>query len=76
MANLRFTSSNIWRSCWFSISGGLWEYFTTLFEILAVENMGRPYPYIHLRRSRDVFVPSFVLSFLTLASVRFGQLFR
>ena len=58
MANLRFTSSNIWRSCWFSISGGLWEYFTTLFEILAVENMGRPYPYMgngQIRRHFGIF---------------------
>ena len=30
----------IWRPCWFSICGGRWEYFTILFEILAVENVG------------------------------------
>ena len=40
MANLRFTSSYIWRSCWFSIFGGRWEYFTILFEILTDENVG------------------------------------
>ena len=38
------------------------------------------YLYINLRRSRNVFVPSFlhsfVPSFVTLASVRFGQLLR
>ena len=40
MANLRFTSSYIWRPCWFSIFGGQWEYFTILFEILTDENVG------------------------------------
>ena len=40
MANLRFTSSYIWRPCWFSIFGGRWEYFTILFEILTDENVG------------------------------------
>ncbi len=40
MANLWFTSSNIWRPCWFSIFGGRWEYFTVLFEILTDENVG------------------------------------
>ena len=32
--------------------------------------------YINVRRLRDVFVPSFVCLFVTLASVRFGQLLR
>ena len=40
MAYLRFTTSYIWRPCWFSILGGRWEYFTILFEILTDENMG------------------------------------
>ncbi len=40
MANLRFTSSYIWRPCWFSIFSGRWEYFTILFEILTDENVG------------------------------------
>ena len=40
MANLQFTSSYIWRPCWFSIFGGRWEYFTILFEILTDENVG------------------------------------
>ena len=40
IANLRFTSSYIWRPCWFSICGGRWEYFTILVEILTVENVG------------------------------------
>ena len=40
MANLRLTSSYIWRPCWFSIFGGLWEYFTILFEILTDANVG------------------------------------
>ena len=40
MANFRFTSSYIWRPCWFSIFGGRWEYFTILFEILTDENVG------------------------------------
>ena len=41
MANLRFTSSYVWRPCWFSIFGGRWEYFTILFEILTDENVGK-----------------------------------
>ena len=40
MVNLRYTSSYLWRPCWFSISGGRWEYFTILFEILTDENVG------------------------------------
>ena len=40
MAILRFTSSRVWRPCWFSICGGRWEYFAILFEILTVENVG------------------------------------
>ena len=40
MGNLRFTSSCIWRPCWFSIFGGRWEYFTISFEILTDENVG------------------------------------
>ena len=40
MANLRFTSSYIWRACWFSIFGGRWEYLSILFEILTYENLG------------------------------------
>ena len=40
MANLRFTSSYIWRPCWFLIFGGRCEYFTILFEILTDENAG------------------------------------
>ncbi len=40
MANLWFSSSYIWRSCWFSIFGGRWEYFTILFEILTDDNVG------------------------------------
>ena len=40
MANLRFTSSYIWRPCLFSIFRGRWEYFTILFEILTDENVG------------------------------------
>ena len=40
MANLWFTSSYIWRPCWFSIFRGRWEYFTILFEILTDENVG------------------------------------
>ncbi len=40
MANLWFTSSYIWRPCWFSMFGGRWEYFTILFEILTDENVG------------------------------------
>ena len=40
MGKLRFTSSYIWRPCWFSIFGGRWEYFTISFEILTDENVG------------------------------------
>ena len=40
MANLRFTSSYIWRPCWFPIFGGRGWYFTILFEILTDENVG------------------------------------
>ena len=31
---------SIWRSCWFLIFGGRWEYFTILFAILTDENVG------------------------------------
>ncbi len=40
MANLWFSSSYIWRPCWFSIFGGRWEYFTILFEIMTDDNVG------------------------------------
>ena len=40
MANLRLTSSYIWRPCWFSIFCGRSEYFTILFEILTDESVG------------------------------------
>ena len=40
MANMRFTSSYIWRPCCFSIFGGRWEYFTILFEIRTDETVG------------------------------------
>ena len=40
MANLSFSSSYIWRPCWFSIFDGRWEYFTILFEILTDDNVG------------------------------------
>ncbi len=35
-----FSSSYIWRPCWFSIFCGRSEYFTILFEILTDENVG------------------------------------
>ncbi len=40
MANLWYTSSYIWRPCWFLIFDGRWEYFSILFEILTGENVG------------------------------------
>ena len=40
MSILQITSSYIWRPFWFSNCGGRWEYFTILFEILTVENVG------------------------------------
>ena len=40
MAILRFTSSYIWWPCWFSICVARWQYFTILFEILTVEDVG------------------------------------
>ena len=40
MVNLRFSSSYIWRPCWYSIFGGRWEYFNILFEIITDENLG------------------------------------
>ena len=38
--DFRFTSSYIWRLCWFSIRGGRWEFFTILFDIRTVVNVG------------------------------------
>ena len=35
-----FSSSYIWRPCWFSIFGSRWEYVTILFEILTDDNVG------------------------------------
>ena len=40
MAIFRFTSSYIWRSCWFSIRGGRWEFFTILSDIRTVVYVG------------------------------------
>ena len=30
----------IWRPCWFSIRGGRWEFFSILFDIRTVVNVG------------------------------------
>ena len=40
MSNLQFTSSCVRRPCCFPVCGGRWEYFTFLFEILTVEDVG------------------------------------
>ena len=40
MAIFRFTSSYIWRPCWFSVRGGRWEFYTILFDILTIVNVG------------------------------------
>ena len=40
MAIFRFTSLYIWRPCWFSVRGGRWEFYTILFDILTIRNVG------------------------------------
>ena len=40
MAIFRCTSSYIWRPCWFSIRGSRWEFFSILFDIRTVVNVG------------------------------------
>ena len=40
MAIVRFTSSYIWRPCWFSDRGGRWEFYTILVDILTIVNVG------------------------------------
>ena len=30
----------IWRPCWFSVRGGRWEFYTILFDILTIVNVG------------------------------------
>ena len=52
------------------------SHFTKTFEFFFYIHTNYIYLYINLRRSHDVFIPLFVHSFLTLASVRFGQLLR
>ena len=70
MANLRFTSSYIWRPCWFSICVGRCEYFTILFEILTVENVGLSlflfFPLSGVRCCLQLFAPPHLLALSTL----------